>query len=425
MSLHPLDRKKGPQIHEIRSIALPEVEVINLADGTEVHCLQTDYAPVVRMEIVIDAGRLKEEYPLQSRAAAALLKDGSTQYSREDISAITDRTGGAISIQAGLEFASIQIHSLESQFDLILDIVQDVLLHPTYSETSLKKYIKRRKNRLREDLSINEILAYRMLTEKLFGSEHPYGYNSTPEKYDQLNTESLSAFHRAHYLTGNMKIFLACQHPDLILRKLRSVWANLPGGKTEDFEFNLNPDPGKRFDIKAVNYNQASIRIGKNLFPRHHPDFAGAYFINTMLGGFFGSRLNREIREKQGLTYNIFSTIETFKTAGFFLAGCEAGILNADRVLNLIFLEIDRIQKGVIHTAEVQLVRNYLFGFFISMLDGPINTMELYKVLITEGGSIESFHQMLEKINLLNESDIVELAKKHLKAEDMKVVIVR
>ena len=403
---------------------LPEIEAIDLGGGTAVHCLPTDCAPVVRMEIVIDAGRLKEDFPLQSRAAAALLKDGSKKYSREEISSIADRSGGVISIHAGLEFASIQLHCLESELQPLLDIIKDILLHPTYSEKSLRKYIRRKKNRLREDLSINQVLAYRVLTERLFGKDHPYGYNSTEEMYDLLTTDTLKSFHRKHYLTGNMSVFLSCQQPHRVLKQLKAVWKDLPAGKTPDRQFHLAPAPGGRHDVKAVNYNQASIRLGKNLFPRNHVDFAGIYFVNTMLGGYFGSRLNREIRERQGLTYNVFSTIETFKTAGFFLAGCETSILNSERVLDLIQLEIERLRKGLIMPGEIHMVRNYLFGFLISMLDGPINTIELYKVLLTEGGGPASFDQMIKTFRETDEEEVVRLAKKYLTEEDMQAVIV-
>ena len=419
------NRKSGPQIYEIDSIQLPEFGKLSLPGGSEVHYLKTEYSPVVRMEIIVDAGRLKEDFPLQSRATAALLKDGSKNFSREQISEIADRTGGSISITAGLEFASILIHCLESQIDKILEIIEDILLYPSYNQKHLRKYIQRRKNRLKEDLSINEVLAYRKLTEQLFGSNHPYGYNSTAEKYDQISLSSLKEFHQMHYRSGNMKVFLACQHPLEIGEKLTKLWSKIPAGYTLDYDFEIPEVKGGKSEVKAVNYTQASIRIGKKLFPRNHPDFAGMYFLNTVLGGFFGSRLTSEVREKQGLTYNVFSTIETFKMGGFFLAGCETKILNVDRVVDLLFLELEKLRMGLVPESELQLVKNYLFGFFTSMLDGPVNTMELYKLLITEGGSLASFDKMINNFRKIDGDTVVNLANKYLNVDEMRLVIVR
>ncbi|TVQ43233.1 MAG: insulinase family protein [Saprospirales bacterium] len=419
------DRKSGPEIFEIDSIQLPEFGKFDLPGGSEVHYLQTAYSPVVRMEIIIDAGRLKEDFPLQSRATAALLKDGSKNFSREQISEIADRTGGSISITAGLEFASILIHCLESQIDKILEIVGDILLYPSYSQKHLRKYIQRRKNRLKEDLSINEVLAYRKLTEELFGPNHPYGYNSTANKYDRISLSTLKEFHQMHYRSGNMKVFLSCQHPLEIGEKLNQLWSNIPAGYTLDNTFETPAIAGGKTEVKAANYAQASIRVGKKLFPRNHPDFAGMYFLNTVLGGFFGSRLTAEVREKQGLTYNVFSTIETFKMGGFFLAGCETKILNVDRVVDLLFLEFEKMRMGLVPDPELQLVKNYLFGFFTSMLDGPVNTMELYKLLITEGGNLESFDSMIEDFRKMDGNALVNLANKYLKTDEMRLVIVR
>ena len=421
----PEERKSGPLINEIREIKLPQVGRSQLSGGSDIYFLQTSYASVVRLEIVIDAGRLKESQPLVSRAAAAMLKDGSRHYSREEISRIADETGGSISINAGLEYASIQLYCLENHIDTMLHLIRDMLLNPLYNEKGLIKYIQKKKNQLLQDLSINEILAYRKLTEMLFGPRHPYGYNSTGAMYDALDPTVLKEFHKSHYKSGNMQLYLCCRQPEFIIEKLDRVWRELPDGATSDIHFELSPSFEKFNALAAANNSQSSVRIGKRLFSRDNPDFAGMYFVNTLLGGFFGSRLVHQIREKRGLTYNIYSSIETFRKDGFFIAGCETSPHRTEQVAELILLEMDKLREGLIPEAEILLVKNYLFGFFISTLDGPLNTIEMIKVLTTEGNGLHSFYQMIEEFKNINIDRVRELAERYLKSIDMTLVKVQ
>ncbi len=419
------DRKSGPGIEAVREVKLPEIATEYLPGGSPVHYIKTPYAPVVQLEIAVDAGRLKERAPLVSRASAALLKDGTLRYSREEISSIADRTGGTINIQAGLEYASIQIYCLEEQVDILLDLARDMLLFPLYRPEDLRKYVRKRKSRLKRDLTVNEVLGYRKLTEMIFGPTHPYGYNSTAELYDALEDTQLSHFHREHYRTGNMQVFLCCRNPGHILRKLEGIWSGLEGGRSEDRQFELHPSRATFAEVAAVKKGQASIKMGLGMFPRKHPDFAGIYFLNTLLGGFFGSRLIHLIRESEGLAYSVFSSVETFRTSGFFVVGCETSSYRATRVIDLVLSELQRLKTEQVTEDEILLVKNYLFGLFTSMLDGPLNTMELLKGLITEGAGVPSFYRMMDEFKDMDAGRISALAEQYFKVEEMKTVLVR
>lgn len=419
------NRKQGPKIHEIREIQLPPIGIEYLSGGSPLYFIQTVDAPIVRLEITIDAGRLKEPHPLVSRASSAMLKEGTKRFDREEMTLLTDESGSVINISSGLEFASIQLYCLENKLDLMLEIIGEMLMKPSYLEERLRKYIRRKKNQLKEDLSINEILAYRKLTELLFGSDHPYGYNSSPEMYDSIKTTDLRKFHSTHYRKGNMKLFICCKDTNLVIGKISQLWKQLPEGSTADKIFFNQENEMERVDLKATQSVQASIRMGKTLFPRSHPDFPGMYFVNTLFGGFFGSHLVNEVREKLGLTYNIFSTVETFRTSGLFLAGCETDIYSTEKVIELIFLEMEKMRSGQIDPSEMTLVRNYLFGHFISTLDGPINTMELMKVFITEGAGLDSFYNMMSEFAKMDMDRVIELSQKYLNEHQMKIVVVR
>jgi predicted Zn-dependent peptidase len=90
------------------------------------------------------------------------------------------------------------------------------------------------------------------------------------------------------------------------------------------------------FEMDGPQSHQAAIRIGRRLFTQQHPDWNGLYVLNTILGGYFGSRLMAEIRENLGLTYGIYSGVDSFSEDGCFYISTETTTDNIKTVIQAI-----------------------------------------------------------------------------------------
>ena len=176
--------------------------------------------------------------------------------------------------------------------------------------------------------------------------------------------------------------------------------------------------------ITLPNTHQSSIRIGRKLFSRHHPDYKGLFVLNTILGGYFGSRLMANLREEKGYTYNIHSSLDAMRYDGYFYIGTEVGTQHTSATLEQIYLEMQKLQDTPISTDELEMVRNYLMGNFLTMLDGPFNVSEVAKTLVSDHIPLSFFESLVRTVQEIQAEELQLLAQKYLNKEEMWEVIV-
>ena len=183
------------------------------------------------------------------------------------------------------------------------------------------------------------------------------------------------------------------------------------------------PTPQK-IKIPHIDSVQTAIKVGCKLFNRNHPDFNGLYILNTILGGYFGSRLMANIREDKGYTYNIFSSVDAMFHDGYFYVGTEVGNEFTEKTLAEIYREMNLLKENLIEEEELNMVKNYLLGNMLTMLDGPFNVSEVVKTYVVENLPVTDFNKLTQTIKNITAEELRELAKKYFKPENMWEVIV-
>ena len=396
----------------------------HLSNGIPVYDVNKGTLPVVKIEVVYFAGRPYEKKQLAARTTASLLREGSKNYSSAEIANAFDFYGGSLSIPVNMDTSNVLVYSLTRHLDKLLPIVADILTQPTFPQKELDVYVARAKKRLQLDLSKNDVIAYRIVTEKIFGEEHPYGYNSLPQTYEALKREDIVAHFEENYSAGNCMVFVSGNTGELLRSKLEQYLGQIPRGpKREAFIPSVKSKPVK-LKIDRADTVQTAIRIGKRLFNRKHPDSNGMEVLNTILGGYFGSRLMENIREQKGYTYNIYSTLDAYLHDGYFYIGTEVGKDFVEQTIKEIYLEIERLQNELIGADELEMVRNYLLGNLLTHLDGPFNVAEVVKAYVQEGMSLDDFDQLIQTIQNIGAEELRQLAQKHLNLSEMIEVVV-
>jgi predicted Zn-dependent peptidase len=171
--------------------------------------------------------------------------------------------------------------------------------------------------------------------------------------------------------------------------------------------------------------HQAAIRIGRRLFPQAHPDFNGLFVLNTILGGYFGSRLMTEIRENQGLTYGIYSSVDSFATDGCFYISTETATDNTQKVIEAIQKEVRNLQTTLIPDEELDMARNYLMGHLMTQIDGPFSTLDFIKSLKIEFLEDSSFKGMVDTIQQITPERLRDLAISYLDLDKWATIVVK
>jgi predicted Zn-dependent peptidase len=181
--------------------------------------------------------------------------------------------------------------------------------------------------------------------------------------------------------------------------------------------------PGKIF-IAKKDALQTAIRIGSTTINKKNTDYHGLKILDTILGGYFGSRLMKNIREDKGYTYGINSSVVSFNHAAYKVIGTEVGIKHTNDTIKEIFTEIKRLQNERVDNEELVLVKNYMLGEMIRMFDGPFATADSFRSVWEFGLDYLYYSDFAEKIKTIGQDEIIHLARTYYKADDLFEIIV-
>lgn len=417
--------KQIPIINEISNLSLPDIKKTVMSNGISAYQLNMGSQEVLNIELVFRAGRAYESEQLIARTTAKLLKEGTKNFNSAEIAETIDFYGGTLSTSFNFDIVRLNLYCLTRRFDDLLPLFADVILNPIFPEAELKTFIKNSDQKLKVDLERSDVVAYRTITEKIFGMNHTYGYNSYPGSSGHIKNDQLKKHHQDNFVAGNCFMIISGKWNDDILAKLdQEILQNIPAGKTNHIIPEINSTIPTRVTVKNVNNLQASIRMGCKLFNRHHKDFKKMVILSTILGGYFGSRLMTNIREEKGYTYNIFSTIDAYRHDGIFYIGAEVAAGLIEEAIKEIHKEIKILQTELISDEELKMVRNYMLGNLLNMLDGPFNVAELVRTMVMDELPLGDYESYIHAIKTFTAEEMRDLAQKYLVKENMWEVVV-
>jgi zinc protease len=169
---------------------------------------------------------------------------------------------------------------------------------------------------------------------------------------------------------------------------------------------------------------QAAISMGRVLFAKDHPDYLPLLVVNELLGGYFGSRLMRNIREDKGYTYGIFSRVVPLKHTSYLLIATEVIQTFSQATCQEIAQEIKTLQTVPVPEEELKTLQNYMLGTFLSEINDPFSIMEKFKAVYLHGLDQAYYEQLHDTIRHISASQIRTLANEYLSTDSFSQVIV-
>lgn len=423
-----LDRKSAPPIHEVQHLTLPQPQVLRLDNGIPVYVLDFPGQEIVKLEAVFRAGRPEEEKRLAARATSRLLREGTARQSGAEIAEHLDFYGASLTVPTNLDNASFVLYSVKKYAHEVIPTFADMLLSPAFPEDELENFRRTSIQDLLVELEKGETVAYRKVTELIFGENHPYGYNSIPEDYTAIRRDDLLHFYNRWYTPANCLLFASGRIDEGILallnQQLGQTWPTT--GKTAErapLPANTLPKPAK-IQVPLPGSLQTAIKIGRRLFDRNHPDFNAMVVLNTILGGYFGSRLMTNIREKKGFTYNIYATVDAYLHDGCLYIATEVSPDKSAAAVRAIFREMKNLCEKPVPEEELSMVRNYILGMLLNGLDGPLNSSDMVRNQVVEQQSPAQFEALVHTVRHLSAEALQALAQRYLQPKDFWVVTV-
>ncbi|GAB4000429.1 pitrilysin family protein [Spirosoma daeguense] len=426
-----LDRTQAPAFQAIQEVRLPAIQQHSLDNGLPLYLISVKQQPVLRLECVVDAGTWVEQIvtpdqPSTAFFAMKMLADGTSSRTSAQISEYFDRYGAFLELNTGPDRASLVVYCLTKFLPNVLPLIRELLTEPTFPQKELEDLRNITLQNLRINFEKNAYLAGVLFREKIFGPTHPYGRSQRPEVIAQLPREAVVRFYDQAIKNRPFRVIMAGEVSEnevlLVNRELGQLPINnepLPVAS----ELALPDDASPVLSEKADSI-QSSIRLGRRLFTRVHPDFFKMLVTNEVLGGYFGSRLMKNIREEKGFTYGISSNMPSFRREGYFLIGTDVNKENTQQTLDEIHKEIRILQTQPVLADELDVVKNYMAGEFVGSLNTPFEIADRYKVILLDGMPADFLTTYIEKIRAVTSNDIMEIANRYLSTEQLQEVVV-
>ncbi len=425
MIKHP-ERAKGPGFEPIDDIDFLPVTEFKLTNGIPVSLIEAGSQDVTRIDWVFPAGSIQAEVPLLASTVANLIFEGTETRSSSQISETLDFYGAYLNAQTYHHNSVITLFCLTRDLPVLLPLVEDIIKNATFDPIEFDIYLnKRRQEHLLESDKV-KIIAARKFSQVLFGEDHPYGRKLELYHFDTLKREALIDFYKNAYTPQDCRIVVAGQ-PGSDLKELLGTYFGSPQWNPGPFNQNgvgaIQPMEQKFHLIEREGALQSALRIGRPLFNNQHPDFIALQVVNTILGGYFGSRLMMSVREDKGLTYGIGSSIMPFRKSGMWMIASEVKGEMRQAAIDAIFEEMKRLIKEPVSEHELGLVKNYMLGELLRNFDGPFSSADIYRSLMEFDLDFSFYAEMAKQIRSITAEKIQSLASEYLNPEDFYVVV--
>jgi zinc protease len=422
-----IDRTIAPKIVDAVDfdLRLKPYQKYILRNGVEVYAIDAGAEEVMMVEWVYYAGDWYEERNLVAAATNFMLKNGTSSKTAFQINEHFEYYGAYLNRAAYNETSTITLHTLTKHIEQLLPVVREMLTDPVFPEEELAIYKKIMQQRLSVNLLKSDFVAHRFIDAYLYGEQHPYGRYSRAEDYEALTREQLIEFYKKYYQQGKFVMFVAGKLPKNLEELLDRNFGDLANNKVGSFNYLTEPATEKRQRItNDPNGVQGAIRIARPFPNRHHPDFLKAQVLNSLFGGFFGSRLMANIREDKGYTYGIHSYIQNHIQQTAWMVSTEAGRDVCEAAIKEVYHEMEVLRNELVDDEELLLVRNYMMGSILGDLDGPFQVIARWKNIILNGLDEKYFYDSIKTIKTITAEEIKQLAEKYFQPEEFYELVV-
>lgn len=409
------------------NLKLKPYSKIVLDNGVEVYTIDAGAEEVVQIEFVFNAGNWYEKQNLIAASANYLLKNGTTRKSAFDINEHFEYFGSYLNRHCYNETAVVSLHSLTRHLHELLPVVRELITESIFPEEELDIYRQNVKQRLEVSLKKSDFVAGRLIDVYLYGKDHPYGKYSSAAEFDVIRRDQLLHHFQQFYLNGNCRIFVAGKLPSNLSALLNESFGDLPLNKSvpDDIKHTAVPALERKYRVSNdKNGVQGSIRMARHFPNRHHPDFTKSQVLNTLFGGYFGSRLMKNIREDKGYTYGIHSYMQAHIHDSAWVISTEAGTEVAEAAVAEVYKEMDILKNEMVPEEELLLVKNFLIGSILGDLDGPFHIIGRWKNIILNGLEPDYFDRSIEQIKTVTAVEIQALANQYFQEDEFYELIV-
>jgi zinc protease len=423
---------RAPVSDQMLRVKLPRPAEADLPNGIHLMVLEDRRVPQVTFSLIIPgAGGYgdPEGMPGLASFTAAMMREGTTTRTSQQMSEQLETIGASLNVGAGLSSleAFANGSALREHFDRLMEIAADVLLNPAFADSELALYKQRTRAQLIQQRSSPAFLANELFARLIYGT-HPAGHISpSVDASDKVSRADLQAFHRQCYVPDHAILAIGGDTSLSEARKL--VESRLGGWKKADTPALQVSDPPAAPSagvhvVARLNSVQTSFIVGTPAIKRTAPDFDIVSLLNRIIGGGPTARLFLNLREEKGYTYGAYSYLSAAPYRGDWRATTEVRVEVTEPALREIMREISRLRDEPIPDKEFQDAKRSMIAQFALSLESPDQMLNYYVTSRQYGLSPDYWDKYPERITAVTQAQVQAAAKKYLDASRVQIVAV-
>lgn len=420
------ERQTPPAGGRPRDFRLAEPRTFTLPNGMGVTFVQYGTVPKTTVQLTVRTGNI-DERPGETwlgDLTGDLMREGTTTRTGPQISAEAAGMGGDVFVNVGLDQSGVGGDVLGEFAPAYVRLVADVARNPAFPEGELTRLKANRVRNITVQLRSAGAQTQQAFATAMYG-DHPYGrLYPTPEQINGYTVAQIRSHYAANWGAARAHLTVVgrfdARAVEAAVREAFGSWA--PGGAPS---VNI-PTPNER---RAMRTNdrpgapQSTIALGLAVPDPSSPDWIPLSLTNTMLGGYFSSRITANIRENKGYTYSPFSGISTRYRNAYWAENADVTTAQTGNSLHEIFYEIDRLRTEAPTEQEVQDVQNYLAGTFVlanSSRGGIAGQLGFVRLHGLDRGYLTNY---VHNVMAVTPADVQRIAQQYLDPSKMLLVV--
>jgi zinc protease len=426
--------KKGkvPVSSAILKINLPKPTEVDLPNGIHLIVLEDHRLPQISFQLFVGgAGGYFDpaDQPGLAGFTAALMREGTASRTSEQISQQLDVMAASLNVGAstsGSE-ASLTGSCLSEQFDRLMDITADVLLHPSFPDEEVARYKQRTRAQLMQQRANPGFLASEMFAKAVYGDHPASRIGPGVAALDAVSRASLTEFHRAHYVPDNAIFAIAGDITTADARKLADTrfgeWKKAGAAKPQ------LADPAalagsKIYFIGRPNSVQTNLIVGTQGINGADPETDVLEVMNKVIGGGPTGRLFIHLREEKGYTYGAGSSLTAPFYRGHWSASTSVRTEVTEPALRDLMAEITTLRDQPVPAAELADAKRSMIASFALSLESPSQMLTLYVNSRRFNFPRDYWDKYPDRISAVTAAQVQAAAKKYLAADRLRIVAV-
>ncbi len=416
-----VNRSQAPITPPFPPLRLPAVEHSFIQPGLPLTIVRDESQPIIILSINYRAGNLYASRAGMAGLMAKMLPKGTTEQSAEYIADQIEYYGGRLESVADQDLLKINLEVPSRHFHQLLPILQQVVATPAFPLPPFEKLKKITAQKIQQNLLDPQKHGYQRLRQAIFGPDHPYGRILQAESLEVLTIEEIKK-HHATYHWNQPEIFLYGDVTQEVAEATLKAFERIKIKSLAPPQSPASVFQGENLAIKMENSPQTTINLGHPTIKLTDPDYIPLYITTKLLGGYFGSRLMANIREKNGFTYGIHSYINPFWQQSYWRTTTVVNKKHTEATCREILHEIKRLQETPIGKEPLQHFKNYLLGELLGSFEGPLEIEEQLEAVALHKLGLTYYQQLYQGIKEITPVTIQQTAQRYLGLPTLKWV---